>query len=149
MLFVGLPAKANLCRRLADVRKGVKSDLTLDVHPSSGMRKHTSQNQFVGLPAKANLCHRLAGVRKGVKLDLTRDVHPSSEMRKQQVLDPAPLGVYSKACCHFVLFPFIKTNSGVCEKNVPPEVGCPPPLSRKDNVDQRKFTHHAAGKSRD
>ena len=141
-LFVGLPAKANLCRRLADVRKVVNTDLTLDVHPNSGMRKQITQNLFVGLPTKANLCHLLANVRKGVNSDLTLDVRPSSEMRKQKALDPAPLGVCSKACCHFVLFPFIKTNSGVCEKNVPP-------LPRNGNVDQRKFTHHATGKSCD
>ena len=90
--------------------KGVKSDLTLDVHPSSGMRKQKALDLFVGLPTKVNLCRRLADVRKGLTSDLTLNVHPSSETRaKQKALDPAPLGVYSKACCHFVLFPFIKT----------------------------------------
>jgi len=93
---------------------------------------------FRAAPAIGFAGERFADMRKRVTLDLTLDVHPSSGMRKQKTLDPAPLGVYSKACCHFVLFPFIKTNSGVCEKNVPPGVGCPP-SPRKDNVDQRKL----------
>ena len=69
----------------ADVRKGVKSDLTLDVHPSSGMRKQKALDLFVGLPAKENSAMDSADVRKGVKSGLTLDVHRSLGMRKQKI----------------------------------------------------------------
>ena len=58
--------------------------------------------------------------------------------------------LYPEAGCHSVLFPFIKTNSGVCEKNVPLDVGgtTPSPAPHNFNVDQCRRRLCLAGKIR-